>query len=99
MTISERVSDESRGYRIHGRVQGVGFRWWTRRIADRLGLRGYVRNLPSGSVEVHVAGVVGALDELADALAEGPPTARVREVESIQPDAEMPERGFHIELR
>ena len=43
---------ELRGYSVNGRVQGVGFRWWTRRTADRLGIAGSVRNLPDGSVEV-----------------------------------------------
>ena len=42
--------------RLGGRVQGVGFRWYTRREAQELGLPGRVRNLPDGGVEVEVAG-------------------------------------------
>ncbi len=54
-----------RGFRVRGRVQGVGFRWWTRRKASDLGLRGTVRNRPDGSVEVHVAGDVETLEAFA----------------------------------
>ena len=57
-----------RAYRIVGRVQGVGFRWWTRRTAERLSLYGSVRNLTDGSVEVHVTG--GIVDLLKDSDAE-----------------------------
>ncbi len=41
---------------VHGRVQGVGFRWWTRSRASELGLRGYARNLDDGRVEVVAEG-------------------------------------------
>ena len=41
---------------VHGRVQGVGFRWWTRARASELGLRGYARNLNDGRVEVVAEG-------------------------------------------
>lgn len=41
---------------VHGRVQGVGFRWWTRARALELGLVGHARNLPDGRVEVIAEG-------------------------------------------
>ncbi|MEU4670582.1 acylphosphatase [Amycolatopsis sp. NPDC023774] len=41
---------------VHGRVQGVGFRWWTRSRALELGLVGFARNLPDGRVEVVAEG-------------------------------------------
>ena len=41
---------------VHGRVQGVGFRWWTRSRASELGLRGYASNLADGRVEVVAEG-------------------------------------------
>ena len=50
------ITEARVGVILEGRVQGVGFRWWTRREATALGLRGTVRNLDDGSVEVHVAG-------------------------------------------
>lgn len=71
---------ESRAYRVTGRVQGVGFRWWTQRVAEELGLIGDVRNLPDGAVEVRAAGAASALDALERALHEGPPSARVEGV-------------------
>ena len=86
-------------YRVHGRVQGVGFRWWTRTVADGLGLSGHVRNLPSGSVEVHAAGSPDALAEFEKLIAEGPRPARVTSVEHIEPDGEMSLDGFDIVLR
>ena len=54
----------ARKYRFYGRVQGVFFRAQTRTAARALGLTGWVRNLPDGSVEAHVEGDAGKLDEL-----------------------------------
>ena len=62
---------------VAGRVQGVGFRAWTRRRALALGLRGQAINLPDGRVEVLACGAPAALDALQDALRAGPPLARV----------------------
>lgn len=73
--------DEVRGYRVEGRVQGVGFRWWTRKTARALGLRGRVRNLADGSVEVRAAGSSDVLDTLETELRAGPGSANVRGVE------------------
>lgn len=69
------------GFRVHGRVQGVGFRWWTHRTASRLGLSGSVRNLPDGTVEVRARGTPDAIRELESRLQRGPSSARVRRVE------------------
>jgi acylphosphatase len=71
------------GYRVTGRVQGVGYRWWTRSLAVRLGVSGTVRNLPDGSVAVHARGTDDQLRRLAAQLAEGPPGARVSSVDSL----------------
>lgn len=71
------------GYRVTGRVQGVGFRWWTRSLAVRLGVSGTVRNLPDGSVAVHARGTDDLLRRLQSQLAEGPPGARVTSVEPL----------------
>jgi acylphosphatase len=68
-------------YRVRGRVQGVGFRWFVMRAAERLGLEGFVRNLPDGSVEVVARGTRESMDELERILARGPATARVDGVE------------------
>jgi len=84
------------GFRIHGRVQGVGFRWWTRRTADHLGIAGSVRNLPDGSVEVVAAGPVDALREFETRLHAGPRSASVRRIDHFAP-GDTPRGGFRIE--
>lgn len=79
---------------VEGRVQGVGFRAWTRRRALELGLRGHARNLPDGRVEVLAAGTPAALDELGDALHVGPALARVTAVARAALD-DLDGEGFH----
>lgn len=70
-----------RRYRVEGRVQGVGFRWWTRKTATSLGLCGRVRNLADGSVEVRVAGPADVLSTLETELQRGPGAAKVASLE------------------
>ncbi|MCX6544403.1 MAG: acylphosphatase [Acidobacteria bacterium] len=72
---------ESRTYHIAGRVQGVGFRWFTHDAASREGLVGVVRNEPDGGVEVIVEGDRLALDRFEGAIRRGPTGARVDAVE------------------
>ncbi len=66
---------------VTGRVQGVFFRATARERARALGLRGYARNLPDGRVEVLACGPEPALDEFCAWLWEGPPAARVEDVQ------------------
>jgi acylphosphatase len=66
---------------VYGRVQGVGFRWFVWREAERLGLCGFVRNLRDGSVEVIAGGTAGALEELGRILEQGPAHAHVERVD------------------
>lgn len=87
---------DRRAYRIAGTVQGVGFRWWTRKTASALDLRGTVRNAADGSVEVEAAGEPGRLDRLEAELARGPGGARVREVRREEPGEEPLPAGFQI---
>jgi acylphosphatase len=63
---------------IEGRVQGVGFRWWTVRQAQALGVAGWVRNRRDGSVEVLAIGEPKALEALIDACGRGPAGSEVR---------------------
>lgn len=65
---------------IRGRVQGVWFREATRQEAERLGVRGWVRNCPDRSVEAVLEGEPSAVRELERWCHEGPPAARVTEV-------------------
>lgn len=88
---------ESRGYVVRGRVQGVGFRWFTQRMGLRLGLAGHVRNLPDGAVEVHAHGSLEALESFEGSLRRGPPSARVDSVVRIPADPRTPDRGFLVE--
>lgn len=71
---------EGRRLLVSGRVQGVGFRWFTRRAAVELGLTGWVRNLPGGDVEVQAAGSPATLARLKQELERGPGGARVSSV-------------------
>jgi len=86
-----------RSFRVTGRVQGVGFRWWTRRVASGLGIAGWVRNDGDGSVVVHAVGYAAALQELQKVLRRGPMGARVDRVEPIEPAGVLQEGEFRIE--
>ena len=81
---------------VIGTVQGVGFRFSTRRRAVHLGLAGWVRNQPDGSVALCAQGSPGAVDRLISFLKEGPPGASVTSVtiEDIAPDPAL--TGFDI---
>ena len=65
---------------VSGMVQGVGFRYFTHRCATRLGLGGYVRNLPSGEVELQVEGDRSLVEEYIQQVKVGPSFARVADV-------------------
>jgi len=87
-------------HRIHtvayGRVQGVGFREFTRRTATRLALSGYVCNLPNGAVLVEAEGPESAVAELLQALRQGPPYARVDTLDPLTPTADALPSPFEI---
>jgi len=71
----------ARRWFVRGRVQGVGFRYFAQRAADRLGLHGYVRNLDDGRVEVYATGPEDRLSQLAGMLHTGPRWAEVHGVD------------------
>jgi acylphosphatase len=73
--------------RIRGRVQGVGFRWFVREEARRLGVSGWVTNLRTGEVEVRAGGERSSLDRLRRALQVGPAGATVELVEDVVEEA------------
>jgi acylphosphatase len=66
--------------RVTGRVQGVSFRWYTQERARGLGVTGWVRNEPDGSVVLHVEGEDDAVDALVTWCRTGPSMARVTDV-------------------
>jgi len=71
---------------VTGRVQGVGFRYFTVRCANDLGLCGWVRNLPDGSVETAIQGPDDKIEEMTGLLKQGPGAANVSglEIEEIE---------------
>jgi acylphosphatase len=70
----------ARRYYVSGRVQGVGYRVYVERVAEKLALHGYVRNRRDGTVEVFAMGTAEKLGELRAALRKGPMMARVENV-------------------
>ena len=72
---------ENRHIRIHGKVQGVGYRFYVTRVARRLGLKGWVRNLRDGHVEAMVEGEKEKIDEWIDDVREGPRYAEVTKID------------------
>jgi acylphosphatase len=82
-------------YVVTGRVQGVGYRYFVLREAERLGLAGFTRNLSDGRVEVVAEGAEDVLGELETRLRRGPSFAAVAGVDrsAIPPRGDA---GFHI---
>jgi acylphosphatase len=85
---------------VRGRVQGVGFRASAAHEARRLGLDGWVRNLPDGSVELEASGTPAAVDALVAWLGQGPRGARVTgvDVHEVAATDEL-QRGDGFEIR
>ncbi len=65
---------------ISGIVQGVGFRYFTLKVARELGIKGYVKNLPDGRVYIYAVGDEKSLEKLLEKVKIGPPLAVVRDV-------------------
>ena len=90
------MADGAVRLRVEGRVQGVGFRWFVRETAVGLGLGGWVRNLPDGSVEVSAVGDAAALERLRERLLAGPRHARVERLVELADGARPEPRAFVI---
>ena len=86
---------ESRYFRVTGRVQGVFYRASTQARAQALGLAGWVRNCPDGSVELEASGDAEALQQLEAWLWQGPERAQVSAVE-VAVGASEPAAGFEV---
>jgi acylphosphatase len=85
----------ARKYVVRGRVQGVGFRYFVEKSAQRIGVRGWVRNLDDGNVEVYATGTTDQLAELAGHLWRGPRFAEVRGVDEVEAPLEDAS-GFRV---
>jgi len=85
----------ARRYLIGGRVQGVGFRFFTENAAAREGIQGWVRNLPSGDVEVAAEGEAESMRRFEDAIRHGPRSAKVDRFD-VDEDIPAGASGFSI---
>lgn len=74
---------------LRGRVQGVGFRYWTEKTALALGLDGWVRNRRDGAVEAVFAGAPARVEAMVEACRRGPPGARVERLEMREASPEL----------
>lgn len=91
---------ENEHYRLHatikGNVQGVGFRHFTRQTAQEQGLKGWVRNLRDGRVEVVAEGEHDALNQLLIRLRKGPISADVNDIDYRFEDAQGEFDSFRV---
>lgn len=71
-------------YVISGIVQGVGYRFFAERVANQLGIQGYVKNLWDDNVEVYAIGDAASLEEFKRHLAQGPRSAHVTAIEESE---------------
>ena len=78
---------------VHGLVQGVGFRFSTRAEAQRLRVKGYVKNKPNGSVEIVAEGSSENVQALVQWAKQGPPSAQVSNIEMLE-DLEISQSNF-----
>ena len=88
----------ARRWLVRGRVQGVGYRYFTQREAAALAVTGWVRNMDDGRVEVFGQGSPSALDEFQGRLWLGPQWAEVRGVEVLEAALEVDNPTFKIQL-
>jgi acylphosphatase len=72
---------QQRHIRVHGKVQGVGFRFFATRVARRLGLKGSIENLRDGTVEAIIEGESKMIDDWINEIKEGPRYAEVTQVD------------------
>jgi len=94
------MTDSGEARRVHlwisGQVQGVFFRSTTQEQARARGLTGWVRNAPDGRVEAEVQGAPAAVEQLIAECRDGPPAARVADVQVNEIDVIPDEQGFAV---
>lgn len=81
---------------VRGRVQGVAFRYYTHKEAQKLGINGWAKNLKDGRVEVLACGEASAVERFALWLHQGPPAARVEEVNCTKTDSSLCPTDFTV---
>ncbi|HET7605257.1 MAG TPA: acylphosphatase [Sphingomicrobium sp.] len=90
------MAEVARHIRVTGRVQGVFYRAWAQGQARELGVSGWIRNCPDGSVEAHLGGEEDCVDRMIQRMRQGPSNAQVDDVEVEEATPENPGR---FELR
>lgn len=83
---------------VRGVVQGVGFRFFTSDLARRLGIAGFVRNLPDGGVEIEAEGEERQISALLSELRIGPPAAHVAAVDVDDIEENGGHEGFRVRM-
>jgi acylphosphatase len=91
----EAILKQAKRYRVHGKVQGVGFRFFALTCAEALQLSGWVRNAADGQLEAHAEGPEGKLAEFEFDLSRGPRFARVERVDQEEVPVEDID-GFEV---
>jgi acylphosphatase len=93
------MAEEFKAFRVKitGRVQGVAFRAWTESEAAHLGLDGWVRNEPDGSVAALIAGPASKVSRMIELLWRGPRLAKVTDVQTVPAEFHAQGDGFRIE--
>ena len=86
MSVESRHMKELRVLKIHGKVQGVGYRFFATRVARRLGLKGSIQNQRDGSIEAVVEGEKKTIDDWIEELKEGPRYAEVTKIDQETKD-------------
>jgi acylphosphatase len=86
----------ARHYLVSGRVQGVGFRYFTQAAAERGGVCGWVENRPDGRVAIRAEGDADAIERFERDIRRGPPGGRVEDVEITPATPESRQTGFSI---
>ncbi len=81
---------------VYGLVQGVGFRMFVERSASRLGLNGWVRNMPDGTVQIDVQGTSTLVDELLADTRVGPPASKVSSITVVEKQPDYSRKGFAV---
>ncbi|MFP4380131.1 MAG: acylphosphatase [Candidatus Sumerlaeia bacterium] len=82
--------------RISGRVQGVGFRYYTQNTAQKMGVTGWVRNASDGTVEAEAQADKETLERFIGKVRKGPPASSVDKIDASKSSVHKGESGFRI---
>lgn len=94
--MDQKTDHITRKYILTGRVQGVGFRWFTKRIAEKFAINGYVKNEYDGSVLVVAQGLIENIESFEGELSRGPSYAWVKQMSIEPPDNKDIYQRFEI---